>query len=95
MSLCFFVDLACGVFEDDLMFSEDEDSEVLFNGSTSQSQLKTPAVKGLLNLNRLVRHYSAICRMFICLLVYESAAAVSLESTLQSTLLAVSCLVSQ
>ncbi|XP_019112381.2 ATPase family AAA domain-containing protein 2 isoform X2 [Larimichthys crocea] len=47
-------DLACGVFEDDLMFSEDEDSEVLFNGSTSQSQLKTPAVKGLLNLNRSV-----------------------------------------
>ncbi|KAG8010266.1 ATPase family AAA domain-containing protein 2, partial [Nibea albiflora] len=47
-------DLACGVFEDDLMFSEDEDSEVVSNGLTSHSQLKTPAAKGLLNLNRSV-----------------------------------------
>ncbi|XP_044062597.1 ATPase family AAA domain-containing protein 2-like isoform X2 [Siniperca chuatsi] len=47
-------DVACGVTEDDLMFSEDEDSEVLSNGQTSHSQLKTPAAKGLLNLNRSV-----------------------------------------
>lgn len=53
-----FPDVALGVSEDDLMFSEDEDSEVFSNGLTSHSQLKTPAAKGLLNLNRLVRHYS-------------------------------------
>ncbi|XP_070690704.1 ATPase family AAA domain-containing protein 2-like [Pempheris klunzingeri] len=45
---------ACGVSEDDLMFSEDEDSVVLSNGQTSHSQLKTPAANGLLNLNRSV-----------------------------------------
>ncbi|KAM9353797.1 ATPase family AAA domain-containing protein 2 [Symphorus nematophorus] len=47
-------DVACGVFDDDLMFSEDEDSEVLSNGQTSNSQPKTPAAEGLLNLNRSV-----------------------------------------
>ncbi|XP_049438533.1 ATPase family AAA domain-containing protein 2-like isoform X1 [Epinephelus fuscoguttatus] len=46
------LDAACGVFEDDLMFSEDEDSEV--SGQTSHSQLRIPAVTGLLNLNRSV-----------------------------------------
>ncbi|XP_070767520.1 ATPase family AAA domain-containing protein 2-like [Enoplosus armatus] len=46
--------VACGVSEDDLMFSEDEDSEVLSNGQTSLSHLKTPAAKGLLNFNRSV-----------------------------------------
>lgn len=49
--------MACGVSEDDLMFSEEEDSEVCPNGQTSHSQL-TPAVQGLLNLKRLVSHYS-------------------------------------
>lgn len=39
------------------MFSEDEDSEVLSNGQTpTHSQFRTPATKGLLSLNRLVRH---------------------------------------
>ncbi|XP_040899672.1 ATPase family AAA domain-containing protein 2-like isoform X2 [Toxotes jaculatrix] len=46
--------VACGVPEDDLMFSEDEDPEVCFNGQTPHSQLKPPAAKGLLNLNRSV-----------------------------------------
>ncbi|XP_038567961.1 ATPase family AAA domain-containing protein 2-like isoform X2 [Micropterus salmoides] len=46
-------DMACGLSEDDLMFS-DEDSEVLSSGQTSHSQPKTPAAKGLLNLNRSV-----------------------------------------
>ncbi|KAI3361362.1 hypothetical protein L3Q82_013546 [Scortum barcoo] len=45
-------DVALGVSDDDLMFSEDEDSEVLSNGQTSHSQLKTPTANGLLNLNR-------------------------------------------
>ncbi|XP_059195973.1 ATPase family AAA domain-containing protein 2-like isoform X2 [Centropristis striata] len=48
------LDVACGVSEDDLMFSEDEASEVYSNGQTSQSQLKTTTVNGLLNLNRSV-----------------------------------------
>lgn len=56
--VCLFQDVALGVSEDDLMFSEDEDSEVLSNGPTSHSQLKAPAAKGLLNLSRLVSHYS-------------------------------------
>uniref|UniRef100_A0A8D3BJC4 ATPase family AAA domain-containing protein 2 n=1 Tax=Scophthalmus maximus TaxID=52904 RepID=A0A8D3BJC4_SCOMX len=47
-------DLACVVSEDDLMFSEDEDEEVCLNGQTLHSQLKTPAAKTLLNLNRCV-----------------------------------------
>ncbi|XP_070821724.1 ATPase family AAA domain-containing protein 2-like isoform X1 [Chaetodon trifascialis] len=44
-------DMACVVSEDDLMFSEDEDADVLFSGQTSHSQFKTPAAKGLLNLS--------------------------------------------
>lgn len=52
-----FPDLACVVSEDDLMFSEDEDEEVCLNGQTLHSQLKTPAAKTLLNLNRYVGHY--------------------------------------
>ncbi|XP_051263560.1 ATPase family AAA domain-containing protein 2 isoform X2 [Dicentrarchus labrax] len=47
-------DVACGVSEDDLMFSDDEESEVHSNGQTSHSQLKTPVAKGQLNLNRSV-----------------------------------------
>ncbi|XP_035862222.1 ATPase family AAA domain-containing protein 2 isoform X3 [Sander lucioperca] len=49
-------DVACGVSEDDLMFSEEEDSEVCPNGQTSHSQL-TPAVQGLLNLKSSVLSY--------------------------------------
>uniref|UniRef100_A0A8C9X9X8 ATPase family AAA domain-containing protein 2 n=1 Tax=Sander lucioperca TaxID=283035 RepID=A0A8C9X9X8_SANLU len=48
--------VACGVSEDDLMFSEEEDSEVCPNGQTSHSQL-TPAVQGLLNLKSSVLSY--------------------------------------
>ncbi|XP_034730547.1 ATPase family AAA domain-containing protein 2-like isoform X2 [Etheostoma cragini] len=48
------LDVACGVSEDDLMFSE-EDSEVCTNGQTSPSQV-TPAVQGLLNLNSVLSH---------------------------------------
>lgn len=47
-------DMVCGVFEDDLMFSEDEDSEVLASGQTSHPQFKTSAAKELLNPNRSV-----------------------------------------
>ncbi|KAL6108851.1 atad2 [Pungitius sinensis] len=47
-------DQACGVFEDDLMFSEEEDSEVCATGETVHSHLKIPAVKGLISLNRSV-----------------------------------------
>nr|XP_046256103.1 ATPase family AAA domain-containing protein 2-like isoform X2 [Scatophagus argus] len=47
-------DVACGLSEDDLMFSEDDDSEVPSTGQNSHSQLKTPAAKELLNLNRSV-----------------------------------------
>uniref|UniRef100_A0A8C9X779 ATPase family AAA domain containing 2 n=1 Tax=Sander lucioperca TaxID=283035 RepID=A0A8C9X779_SANLU len=49
-------DVACGVSEDDLMFSEEEDSEVCPNGQTSHSQL-TPAVQGLLNLKSYPTSY--------------------------------------
>lgn len=55
--MCLFPDVACGMPEDDLMFSEDEDLEDLSNGQTSHPQLKTPAADGLLSLNRLVGHY--------------------------------------
>nr|XP_020490645.1 ATPase family AAA domain-containing protein 2 isoform X1 [Labrus bergylta] len=47
-------DVGCGVSEDDLMFSEDEESGVLPGGQTSLSQLKTPAANGLLNFSRSV-----------------------------------------
>uniref|UniRef100_UPI003AACCDE9 ATPase family AAA domain-containing protein 2-like isoform X1 n=1 Tax=Centroberyx gerrardi TaxID=166262 RepID=UPI003AACCDE9 len=48
-------DVPSGVFEDDLMFSEDEDAAVC-NGLTSHSQPqpKAPAANGLLNLSRSV-----------------------------------------
>ncbi|XP_030606598.1 ATPase family AAA domain-containing protein 2 isoform X3 [Archocentrus centrarchus] len=46
-------DVACVVSDDDLMFSEEEDSEVCPIGQTSHSHLKTPA-NGLLNLHRSV-----------------------------------------
>uniref|UniRef100_A0A3B4XMJ3 ATPase family AAA domain containing 2 n=1 Tax=Seriola lalandi dorsalis TaxID=1841481 RepID=A0A3B4XMJ3_SERLL len=42
------------VLLDDLMFSEDEDSEICSNVQTPHSKLKTPAANGLLNLNRSV-----------------------------------------
>ncbi|XP_031731941.1 ATPase family AAA domain-containing protein 2 isoform X1 [Anarrhichthys ocellatus] len=45
------------VSEDDLMFSEEEDSEVCSSGQTSHSQLQTPAVKGLLSLNGSVLNH--------------------------------------
>ncbi|CAJ1062032.1 ATPase family AAA domain-containing protein 2-like isoform X2 [Xyrichtys novacula] len=45
-------DLACGVSEDDLMFSEDEDSEVLSGGQ--MNLLKKPNPKELLDLSRSV-----------------------------------------
>ncbi|XP_053289105.1 ATPase family AAA domain-containing protein 2 isoform X3 [Pleuronectes platessa] len=45
-------DVACGVSEDDLMFSDDED--VCFTLHTPGTPRKTPAVKGLLNLSRSV-----------------------------------------
>ncbi|KAM4581278.1 ATPase family AAA domain-containing protein 2 isoform 3-T3 [Odontesthes bonariensis] len=48
-------DVACGVSDDDQMFSEEEeDSEVSSSGPTSQSHLKIPAANGLQNLNRSV-----------------------------------------
>ncbi|KAF7654038.1 hypothetical protein LDENG_00075450 [Lucifuga dentata] len=48
-------DVPCGLSEEDLMFTEDEDSDVWFSGQTSHSlpQLTSPA-KGLLNLTRSV-----------------------------------------
>ncbi|XP_068426543.1 ATPase family AAA domain-containing protein 2-like isoform X2 [Clinocottus analis] len=47
-------DVACGVSEDELMLSEQEDSEVCSNGQTSHPQHPTPAVNGLISLNRSV-----------------------------------------
>ncbi|XP_029928549.1 ATPase family AAA domain-containing protein 2 isoform X2 [Myripristis murdjan] len=47
-------DVPCGVFEDDVIFSEDEDSALCFNGPTSQPQPRTSAAKELLNLSRSV-----------------------------------------
>ncbi|KAM6936195.1 ATPase family AAA domain-containing protein 2 isoform 2-T2 [Lycodopsis pacificus] len=45
------------VSEDELMFSEEEDSEVCSSGQTSHSQIQTPAVKGLLSVNGSVLSY--------------------------------------
>ncbi|KAM8869662.1 ATPase family AAA domain-containing protein 2 [Spinachia spinachia] len=45
-------DAACGVSEDDLMFSEEE--EVCSTGEAAQSHLQIPTVKGLISLNRSV-----------------------------------------
>ncbi|XP_068179412.1 ATPase family AAA domain-containing protein 2-like isoform X2 [Antennarius striatus] len=42
-------DVVCGLSEDDLMLSEDEDSEVFSVGQISISQFKTPSVKRHLN----------------------------------------------
>lgn len=47
-----FLDVADGVFDDDMMFNEDEDFEICASGQTLHSQLKTPAANGLLNFNR-------------------------------------------
>lgn len=47
-------DLPCGLSEDELMFSDEEDSEISSNRQTSHLQLKTSAANGLLNLNRSV-----------------------------------------
>ncbi|KAG7229369.1 hypothetical protein INR49_012886 [Caranx melampygus] len=47
-------DLACGVSEDELMLSDDEDSEICSNVLNPHSKVKTPAANGLLNLNRSV-----------------------------------------
>ncbi|KAM6909707.1 ATPase family AAA domain-containing protein 2 [Xenentodon cancila] len=47
-------DVACGVFDDEVMFSEEEDFEVLSGGPKCQSQLKATPTNGLLNLNRCV-----------------------------------------
>ncbi|XP_056141706.1 ATPase family AAA domain-containing protein 2-like isoform X2 [Lampris incognitus] len=49
-------DEPCGFFDDDLMFSEDEDPALCSSGLPShfQPQPKTPVTKGLLSLNRSV-----------------------------------------
>ncbi|RVE62455.1 hypothetical protein OJAV_G00157590 [Oryzias javanicus] len=47
-------DEPCEGFEDDLMFSEDESTEVTSGKLTSQSQLKIKDANGLLNLDRSV-----------------------------------------
>uniref|UniRef100_A0A3B3YK56 ATPase family AAA domain-containing protein 2 n=1 Tax=Poecilia mexicana TaxID=48701 RepID=A0A3B3YK56_9TELE len=44
-------DVACGTSDEDLMFSEEEDGDIISSGPTSQSQLKLPAASGLLDLN--------------------------------------------
>ncbi|XP_041844820.1 ATPase family AAA domain-containing protein 2-like isoform X2 [Melanotaenia boesemani] len=44
--------LACGLSEDELMFSEEEDFEVSFGGLTSQPHHKITAAKSLLSVNR-------------------------------------------
>ncbi|XP_063735979.1 ATPase family AAA domain-containing protein 2-like isoform X2 [Eleginops maclovinus] len=44
------LDAACGLSEDDLMYSEDENAEICSSG-------QMPAVKGLFNLNRSVRSH--------------------------------------
>lgn len=53
--LC-LTDEPCEGFEDDLMFSEDESSEVTSGKLTSQPQLKIKDANGLLNLDRLLIH---------------------------------------
>ncbi|XP_014324248.1 ATPase family AAA domain-containing protein 2 isoform X1 [Xiphophorus maculatus] len=44
-------DVGCGTSDEDLMFSEEEEGDVVSSGPTSQSQLKLPATSGLLDLN--------------------------------------------
>lgn len=55
---CLFPDAACGMSEDELMFSEDEDVEAFSFGQTPQPQPqpKIHAADKLLRLNRLVSH---------------------------------------
>lgn len=50
--VCKFPDLACGMSDDDLMLSDDEDSEICSSVLNPHSKVKTPAANGLLNLNR-------------------------------------------
>uniref|UniRef100_A0A665T9P0 ATPase family AAA domain-containing protein 2 n=1 Tax=Echeneis naucrates TaxID=173247 RepID=A0A665T9P0_ECHNA len=45
-------DIACGMTEDDLMSSDDDNLEVFSNGLPPQSKLKSPAAKGLFNFTR-------------------------------------------
>ncbi|PWA33619.1 hypothetical protein CCH79_00007429 [Gambusia affinis] len=45
------LDVGCGTSDEDLMFSEEEEGDVVSSGPTSQSQLKLPAASGLLDLN--------------------------------------------
>ncbi|XP_047455651.1 ATPase family AAA domain-containing protein 2-like isoform X2 [Mugil cephalus] len=47
-------DVACVVSEDDLMFSDEEDSEVCSGGQNPHSQPRTHAANGFLSLNRSV-----------------------------------------
>lgn len=61
---CLFPDVARGVSEDDLMFSEEEDSEVCATGEAAHSHLKIPAVQGPLSLNRFV--FWNVMQGFIC-----------------------------
>ncbi|XP_029361077.1 ATPase family AAA domain-containing protein 2 isoform X2 [Echeneis naucrates] len=46
--------IACGMTEDDLMSSDDDNLEVFSNGLPPQSKLKSPAAKGLFNFTRSV-----------------------------------------
>lgn len=71
-------DVAGGVFDDEMMFNEDDDFEVC---TSAHLQLKTPAANGLLNFNRLVCHYfrglfdlslSQICKYIISLIFLVS-----------------------
>ncbi|XP_054898153.1 ATPase family AAA domain-containing protein 2-like [Poeciliopsis prolifica] len=45
------LDVGCGSSDEDLMFSEEEEGDVVSRGPTSQSQLKLPAASGLLDLS--------------------------------------------
>ncbi|XP_043973679.1 ATPase family AAA domain-containing protein 2-like isoform X2 [Gambusia affinis] len=45
------LDVGCGTSDEDLMFSEEEEGDVVSSGPTSQSRLKLPAASGLLDLN--------------------------------------------
>ncbi|KAF3691625.1 ATPase family AAA domain-containing protein 2 [Channa argus] len=47
-------DVACAMFDDDMMFSEDEDYEVFSTGNALNSQPKTTAANGVLNHRRSV-----------------------------------------
>ncbi|XP_029959269.1 ATPase family AAA domain-containing protein 2 isoform X2 [Salarias fasciatus] len=47
-------DVACGVLEDDPVYSEEEDADICSGGPTSRSQANPPAANGLLSLGRSV-----------------------------------------